>query len=85
MSATIDFYRNAGDKRDDFKERMQELTEEQTRQNIEDLGRALGVPMQCFSAEESTEISESTTEVKEVLKDAYKKVQKAKQIAETTQ
>ena len=41
--------------------------------------------MQCFSAEESTEISESTTEVKEVLKDAYKKVQKAKKIAETTQ
>jgi len=41
--------------------------------------------MQCFSADESSEITTSTTEAQQILKDAYAKVKKALAIAKHTQ
>ena len=75
MSATVDFYRaSAGIEADKWISKhdneTRSLPPDPARKNIEKLGNALGVSMQCFSESERLRIDKTSEEAIAVLQDA---------------
>ena len=85
MSAAVDFYRSKGKQRAIYQTRIKMLDKTLARLNIEMLGRALGVPMQCFSKDEKTIIKKYTAESENIFKEASQSLEKTLNIAKKTE
>ena len=68
-----------------FKDRLAQMDSDATRENIEALKRALGVPNKCFSYKETEAIKKNAVETEKALNAAKERLAEAANLANSTE